>query len=560
MDNSDSSQVDPRVGSLVGERYRLDDRLAAGGMGVVYRGTRVEDGAPVAVKFLHEQLAGLPDLVKRFQREVTAMERLDHPNLVRIIDAGLTAGVPYLVMDFHVGTPLGKLLDDGALDPRRAVRLALQVLDGVAHAHKSGIVHRDLKPDNVLVLDEGPAEQVRVLDFGLAKMLAEDSASALTNTGFALGTPGYMSPEQARGAPTDERSDLYAVGVLLYHMVVGRKPFVAESPLAVLRMHMDELPIPPRKAAPQNRLSPELDAVIVRALEKDPAQRWGTADVFAEKLRDTPEGKQAAREPERRREPVRTGASSGWWRRAGALALVGALVFMGVRLWPRFTKARQRQVSRTIDDAVGVAKDTLRSIGDRIPIPAAPTTPPVAKPADEADDDETVPEPPSVDTPGTRLEASSHEPARARPPASGRRAPRIEDAERALAAGRTDDAIQLLYELRRIAPRSPAVALMLGHAYFRKLWRTDALREYALALELRPQLRSDRLLVRNVVAALDDPTYRAARAIILNRLGAAALGELHRAQREARSPKVEARAGRLIGDLASARRGKNKKR
>src|SRR5262245_48479293 len=209
---------DPKIGTAVDGRYQLEDRLAAGGMGVVYRGIDRQTERPVAVKFLHEAYAGSADLVKRFSREVAAMSRIAHPHLVSIIDSGLSAGVPYLVMDFHQGKPLGDVLERGALVPARAVEIARQILAGVAHAHGNGVVHRDLKPDNILLIphDGEHGDFVKILDFGLAKMGQESGATQLTNTGFALGTPGYMAPEQARGSATDERADIYAVGVILY--------------------------------------------------------------------------------------------------------------------------------------------------------------------------------------------------------------------------------------------------------------------------------------------------------------------------------------------------------
>ncbi|MCA1664724.1 MAG: serine/threonine protein kinase, partial [Myxococcales bacterium] len=276
---------DSRIGTTLEERYRVIERLAAGGMGVVYKGELVAIGKPVAIKFLHDALTLIPDVVKRFQREATAMSKLAHPNLVSVLDSGLAAGTPYLVMDFVSGKSLAEVLAQGPMPATRAAGLAKQILAGVRAAHAQHVVHRDLKPDNIILLDHVEGDFAKILDFGLAKVLrGEDSAaSQLTNTGFALGTPGYMSPEQARGTDADERSDLYAVGVILYHMVTGRKPFVADSPLAVLRMHMDDAPTPPTRML-AGCCSSELERFILRSMAKEPGARWQTAAEMAQAL------------------------------------------------------------------------------------------------------------------------------------------------------------------------------------------------------------------------------------------------------------------------------------
>ena len=284
--------TDPRLGTILDGRYRLDQCLAAGGMGIVYKAERVTIGKIVAIKFLHDSLAAHRDLVKRFEREAKTMSRLSHPNIVSVIDHGVSGGAPYLVMEFHVGQSLGDVLADGPLSPRRAVALTRQILAGIRHAHALGIVHRDLKPDNVLLLSGvGDGDFVKILDFGLAKLVGgADSTQKLTSAGFALGTPGYMSPEQAMGNALDQRTDLYSLGVLLFEMVVGHKPFRATSPVVLLRMQIDDPPPKPRQAAPMSGISSELDRVILKALQKEPAARFQSAEEFAAALEATPEG------------------------------------------------------------------------------------------------------------------------------------------------------------------------------------------------------------------------------------------------------------------------------
>ena len=537
---------DPKLGTTVAEAYRLDERLGQGGMGVVYRGEEVATGRPVAVKFLHDALAGITDLKKRFDREVAAMRRLRHPNLVAILDSGVQAGVPYLVMEFLEGRPLSELLERGALSHARAVRIARQVLAGVQAAHESGVVHRDLKPDNILLVGAGDGEQVKILDFGLAKMVhgSASAATQLTNTGLALGTPAYMSPEQARGTPTDHRSDLYSVGVILYHMLVGRKPFVAESPMTVMRMHMDNPPVAPRKAAPDAGISPAMERAILRAMEKDAGARFPDAKAFLRALDGTPEG--GARSS--RRLPLQLLAK---------LAAVGVLVAGGWAGWRKLThhgwqKQQQtvrRAVDNAVDTAVGGAKAAVDKTRDvlRAMTPSPEPKPPVRAESDDDTDDDRDPTPPR-DTPGARQEAAAA--------GSAVRKPHLKDAVRLINGGKVDEGVQVLYQLRKEHHDSPDVALWLGHAYFRKLWRTDGLREYDMALEGRPSLRHDTLLVRNAVAALDDPTYRLARGLLRKRVGTAALPELRRAVRDPKNARIQSRATRLGLELAHGRRRK----
>jgi serine/threonine-protein kinase len=556
------SSSDPRIGATVGGRYRLDERLGAGGMGVVYKGERRDDGRQVAVKFLSEEMAASRDLVKRFEREITAMRRLAHPHVVGVIDSGVEEGVPFLVMEFQSGRPLSRLLDRAALPGARAVGIARQLLAGLGAAHDVGVVHRDLKPDNIFVLAETRGDFIKILDFGLAKLAhgSGEATTQLTHTGHVLGTPGYMAPEQAKGAITDERTDIYAVGVILYQMVVGRRPFVAESPLAVLRMHADDPPVPPRKASPDGKVSVELEAAILRALEKPPGLRFQTAEEFAAALAATEEGRASSipmvelsvpeveapgtrtRAGKRRavkKAPQRRKKSRRWSWQIVVGAVVLAAAGAGAIGWTLLSRHGQSQVRQKLDSAVGGAKEALRQL---TPSPK-PADPPKPKRDDDDDDDGDATAP--RDTPGVQLETASR--------ASNSKKPlHLRDASRLLAAGKIDDSIQVLYQLRKQTPRSPDVALLLGHAYFAKLWRTDGLREYDEAIQLRAQARNDRSLLRNAVVALDDPTFKLARTLIRKRVGAAAIPELRRAEQSAKNPKVQKRAGRLAVELGNA--------
>jgi eukaryotic-like serine/threonine-protein kinase len=607
---------DPRIGTTLEGRYRVVERLAAGGMGVVYKGELTAIGKPVAVKFLHDALTLIPDIVKRFGREATAMSKLAHRNLVSVLDSGLDNGTPYLVMDFVSGKSLAEVLAGGPLPAARAAGIARQILAGVRAAHSNNVVHRDLKPDNIVLLDGVEGDFVKILDFGLAKVLrGEDSgASQLTNTGFALGTPGYMSPEQARGTEADERSDLYAVGVILYHMVTGRKPFVADSPLAVLRMHMDDAPTPPTELA-RGCCSPELERVILKSMQKEPGERWQTASAMAQALAGTPEGREGGSED--RSSPMRRAPSMARGTGGGGLGIFGTVVRVAVAaavitgivvVWTGLSHRSQQKVKRRIDDAVKMAQGAYESAKEgakviteepgKKPGPTAsgtatkatptPTpTPPVIAPAptgatpvvkqaatpdlgtaatatmqptddDDDDDDDKVTEPaPPVDTPGKKLEeAQEHapEPTPAPTAPSKSAVPTTTQARAELAAGKVDAAIQTLYAVRRHAKGSAEVALLLGHAYFKKLWRNDGLREYDAAIKLKPSLRNNAVLVRDAVSALDGPTHHLAYAVIWTRIGRVALPEVRRLARTAKTLRTRARAAHLAQQLAHRRR------
>lgn len=284
---------DRRIGSVLHGRYRIVERIARGAIGVVYRGEQIQLGREVAIKFLHAPFIDQEQLVRRFEIEARALSRLSHPNCVSIIDYGVVdesegGGGPYLVMDFIRGRTLRKLVERGPLTPSRTLNILRQVLAALAHAHQHGIVHRDVKAGNVVLTRAvGTGDHVRLLDFGLAKLL-DASMSVLTAAAVALGTPGYISPEAAQGEEVDARSDVYSAGVLLFELLAGRKPFIADEVFDVVRMHI-ETP-PPRLAdVADTRFSDELEAVVARAIAKAPADRFDSALGFSEALGATPE-------------------------------------------------------------------------------------------------------------------------------------------------------------------------------------------------------------------------------------------------------------------------------
>jgi len=273
-------------GTRIG-RYRVVGALGRGGMGGVLE---VEDdaGTRYALKVPVQDIEGI-DVTRRFAREANALRLLDHPNLVAAVDVFSEAGRLFLVMEKVTGEPLANAIDFGPVHPRRALVLGRQILAGVGHAHAQGLIHRDLKPENILLVDMGGWERVKIIDFGIVKLAGDVAAAfgagALTSTGFVVGTPRYMAPEQALGRAVDTRADLYAVGVLLYEMLAGRAPFEDPDPVELLRLHA-KAPIPGLREVTGGApwCTPELLALVEGALSKDPFYRFPTAEVMTASL------------------------------------------------------------------------------------------------------------------------------------------------------------------------------------------------------------------------------------------------------------------------------------
>lgn len=282
---------DPWIGKVVDSRYRILERLGQGGMGVVYKVEHTRMGKIAAIKFVHENLVSDKILIKRFHREAEAISKLNHPNIVQVFDFGYTDNTLYLVMEYLKGEDLKKILQrDGQFTFRRSAAILIQICNALSEAHHFGIVHRDLKPENIRIGRTRDGQDfVKVLDFGLAKMVEEETSPAITGQGKIVGTPYYMAPEQIRGEDVDLRCDIYSLGAITYRMLTGTYAFNAKTPLGVLTKHITEEVSPPSQSAPDwlakdTQLAAAIDAIVLRAMAKKREDRFQSAEMMKEAI------------------------------------------------------------------------------------------------------------------------------------------------------------------------------------------------------------------------------------------------------------------------------------
>lgn len=304
------------LGSKLSERYRLMEQIGKGGMGTIYLAEDERLDKKVAVKVLPQEIAGDQETAQRFVQEAKIAPRIEHENSIDVTDLGVTpAGIPFYVMEYLKGKDLGDVLfDEGALPLERITRIALQVCRALKAAHEKKVVHRDMKPYNIFLVEREEKDFVKILDFGLAKLLEKakekegrrlepDAASTdveerdpgLTIAGSTLGTPRYMAPEQIRGLEVDNRTDIYAVGVILYEMLCGSVPFDDESSdrLKIFKMHLEEAPVPPSQRQPDLDIPKEFEAIILKALRKDPEDRYQSIEEMETDILRFEEGRRA---------------------------------------------------------------------------------------------------------------------------------------------------------------------------------------------------------------------------------------------------------------------------
>jgi beta-lactam-binding protein with PASTA domain/predicted Ser/Thr protein kinase len=347
--------------TIVDDRYRVLRRLGSGGMADVYCAEDTQLGRNVALKLLYERFAEDSEFVERFRREASSAAGLQHPNVVQVFDRGEWNGTYYIAMEYLHGRNLKQVVrDHGALDPTLAVDLVIQILKAARFAHQRGIVHRDIKPHNVIVDDEGRA---KVTDFGIARA----AASEMTETGSIMGTAQYLSPEQAQGHPVDARSDLYSIGIVLYELLTGSPPFDAESTVTIALKQVSEEPVPPMQLDPA--VSPALDAVVMRALRKDPDARFQDADEFIAALESAMAGRYVetvavAEDPV----DVLEEEDRRNWRRIALIALVLlALAALAIGAW-LLLSPEQTRVPDVVGKRSGTAVQLLQSRGFEVDV------------------------------------------------------------------------------------------------------------------------------------------------------------------------------------------------
>ena len=386
------------VGSLVGGRYQVRRLRGEGGMGRVYEAEHVEIGKRVALKILHPGYTQTPDLVERLRREARAASRIGHPNVVDVTDSGTTDdGAFFFVMEYLEGRELGEIIfEEKGLDLRRAITISTQICRALAAAHKAGVIHRDLKPENVLLVErDGQPDFVKVLDFGIAKNLTEPESDdekadqkrrKLTNPGVAMGTPEYMAPEQAAGKPADVRSDVYAVGGILYEMLSGRAAYEGSNFMEIL--HKKTTEPPPSLGGMRTDIPPEVEDLVRRTMAKDPATRPQSMEEMERELNEIAwhclPSEMDARNPmlvDTPRPVVLNGSRYGnvaiWERLLGdrrRMAMVGGAAFLVLAL----AVVGISRSGATSERAMATVPTATVGPGAGAPAPTMPSLPPAA--------------------------------------------------------------------------------------------------------------------------------------------------------------------------------------
>jgi eukaryotic-like serine/threonine-protein kinase len=584
-------QTDPLIGRTLDGRYEVLGRLGEGGVGVVYRGRQTHLGRFVAIKVLHQDAAGIPEWRRRFEREAKALSALAHPNVVPVTDFGIDGGVPFLVMELLQGKTLGDLIKEGPLPLGRALDIARQTLRGLAFAHGKGIVHRDLKPANVF-LQELPdqADHVRLLDFGMAKFL-EGSGSRtvpenLTRAGIVFGTPAYMSPEQVKAGAIDARSDVYAAGILMFELLAGRRPFLADSYEGYLGAHLTQ-PVPSlaklRPKIPGARL---FQTLIERAMAKKPADRFEDAGALLAELEAVMTKRQVVAAVGRpvaargRPTPVALSVSpsgSRWGRRALTVVTLAAAIGAGAAyVW------HDRTTPGEIATLPAERPPKAASPAAPAPTPAVPSAapPPSPSPSGRSSSLElTAPQPPSpvpTESPAkapahAEREAPSEQPEQPeqpeapdkqrRKPRSSARNPWKAPVPHALRPIRdridrgshlSQRALAPVYEFAHSNPSDPRPWLLLGHAYAELDWYSDSVDRYVRADHVDSTCRGDPQMLADLLKAAAHPVAaRGAARAIRDIYGSEAISAVDRAMKSSGGDReATARLARLRESLS----------
>ncbi len=527
--------ADPLIGRIIGTNFRVLKLIGTGAMGHVYQAEQMSLGKMVALKLLRSELMEDERLMKRFELEARNASSLNHPNSIQIIDFGRDQGLLYIAMELLQGVDLGQLiLREGPLSLARIGRIMDQVLGALDEAHAQGIVHRDLKPSNIMLASRrGDPDFVKVCDFGIAKAQTSREGAGLTMKGLVCGTPEYMSPEQARGDEVDGRSDLYAVGVILYQLVTGELPFTASSPVGILSKHLADLPEPPSLRKPGLVLPGGIERIILTAMNKEAADRHQTAEIMRRDLRAAlvgvpdhapapiPISSWAALDhavspgqpttpvtiphprPESSVVPSVAPASSTQVTRMRSGPLFGLAVLLVAGATGAWFLSQPGQVSGPRPPAM------LPTAGPSVaPLPPPPAPPP--EPSLAADEPLVAPpleplRPRKTVRRSRRAAALAAAPAYAPvdiddPPPQDPRpaADAMTEAERLLGQGEVVSACEKGEDLKRMSPQLPRVYRFLGKCYMRAGQPERARENYRRYLELAPDA-SDAAFIKSIV-------------------------------------------------------------
>lgn len=557
-------------GRMPGTSYRIEEELGAGGMGAVYRVTQKSSGQTFALKVLHAGHANSDALRRRFEREAQALAALDHPNVVAIIDYGTENDEPYLVMELLEGETLSERLRRQPLDARELRKYAGELLSAMVYVHRQGLVHRDLKPGNVFLHRQPDgSEQTKVLDFGFVKFVEPrgQKVDPLTRTGEMFGTPAYMAPEQIGCEATDARTDVYALGVLLFEMATGRKPFEGDF-TDVLRGHLVEAPPSLATACPGLEACVGLEPLIERALRKPPRDRFADAgEMLAafEALPDPllrprtsespgaalglattvvqPQASDSAKPALRRSSrwaPAAAWASALWHRvlTAGAIALIvvslAVILVSGIAIYglragkPTGEGSDPADVADSLEDELQATKRRILAIGAgigrelqrRLPAASEPLAPGATAGAERA---------------------PARDPWRRPIPSSLRK---ILDMSKAGGRG-SERAFKALRAYNREHPGDARGHLLLARLYWNRGWRADALAQYELAARIDPTARGATGMLEHLVGSLGRPaTAERAASLIAALYGGEALDAVDRALHS--PPENAEHRGRLL--------------
>ena len=477
---------DPLVDTIIGERYRILGRIGEGGMGTVFRVEHTLMKKVLALKLLRPEFSNVQDAARRFEREAQSASRLSHPNIISVTDFGHGAGGElFLVMEFVAGEPLAEvLLREGRLEPGRACHIAGQILLALEHAHSEGVIHRDLKPANVmLVPDQDPRkpETVKILDFGIAKMTqAQGTDEPLTRGMMIFGTPAYMSPEQAAGQEADTRADLYSCGIILYEMLVGRKPFEDPDLVKLLGMQITAQPQRFADVAPDARIAPALESVVMRVLEKERDKRFASATALREAIESasTDAAELGARFAA---SSVRMGFTLGakvWSKRP-------VVVAAGKRAWTRV-----RGVKGKLDQRAHPVLKYLPEKARRYAVPGVVVLLLLVLLFVRG---------------GGKAKGASPklEPPKPKPVAAEMKSP-IQHIEETMAKGQITEARVLIMQQISAHPSDGRVRYLLGNLEFADKNPSAGLQAYEEALRLDPGMRGDAALLVNIRSELND--------------------------------------------------------